>query len=610
VPGSGVAAGSTRTGPGVPLVTSLLLLTTLILNWEGYDFGGRNHSIQIPLVKTLLDPTLFPLDPIRTSFDGFATFFFHGVAVVVRLAGDLELAFFVLYLASLAALVSGAYAFGTTAFGGAGSGVLTVALFVSGFRSLAGETSHWSGLTHAEATGALLIWALVLYLRGRRLTGWALVGISFDFHGLAALYVASMLFADGVARRVEGGLKELARGVALFTLLAAPGLLWVLGSAWSDPIPSIPDWLHIMRERSSLHAFPFSSEPAVYARYALLLCLGWLGFRATPRGPLHRHVIPFAVAVALSCAAGIVFAEWIPVPLLIRAQLLRSTKWLTYLVLTLIAGLARARWSEGPGERVSVALAVAGIMLREPTWLAIALALWLMRGPGTWGRAPVVAGCLALAAAGATDAIRPPLGLGLEAPAVHFARLLSGPTTLVCAALFALLRAAESRVRVQRAIGAVAAVVCLGWLAPEVYARHHSSTWQDSWTRVQEWARESTPRETVFLTPPATSGFRAFSERGTVGEWKDGTQQFFSNRFALEWWRRMRDLGGGRGEAYHEMGRRRLIDVGRRYGATYVVFWSGKSLVLPRVFETPDYVVYELREMTPEERSRRLQRGP
>jgi hypothetical protein len=589
--------------PEARLVTaaSMVLLATAVLNWEGYEFGTRNHSIQIPLVKSLLAPDLYPLDPIRASFGGFATFFYHGVAGLARLLGELEATYFVLYFATLVAFVSGAYCLGRVASGRV-AGVLTAALFVSDFRSLAGESSHWSGLTHTEATSALLIWALVFHLGGRRLLSWALVGVAFDLHALAALYVAVMLFADGVARSRERGWGELIRGGALFALLASPVLAWIAISGWNDPIASVPRWLEIMRERSSLHAFPFSTDPATYARYALLLSLGWLGLRVAPESTLRRHFPAFALAIASMCAIGIVFAEWIPVPLVIRAQLLRSTRWLTYLSMVLVAGLVVERWSRGFGERVAACLAVAGVVLREPTWLAIALAFWSIRARDTWGRGPVLAAGAALAAAGVTGAIQPPEGLGLTVAAVHFRRLLAGPAPWVCAALYLLMRGA-ARSALSRTVAVTAWVVCLGWLAPQIYARHHSSTWQDSWKGVQDWAREHTPPETVFLTPPEESGFRVFSERATVAEWKDGTQQFFSNAFADEWWQRMHALGG-RGDAYHRMGRRRLIDVGRRYGARYVVFWAGKPLVLPRVFETRDFVVYELRELTPGERDR------
>jgi hypothetical protein len=171
---------------------------------------------------------------------------------------------------------------------------------------------------------------------------------------------------------------------------------------------------------------------------------------------------------------------------------------------------------------------------------------------------------------------------------------------LVCLAVWLVFRAVGGE-WARRLVALAAAGVCLGWLLPELYTRGHSDERNDTWKQVQVWARENTPREALFLTPPGETGFRVFSERGTLGEWKDGTQQFFANAWALGWWERMHALGG-QAEGYHQMGRRRLLDVGRQYGARYAVCWSGTKLVLPRLYQNQDWIVYELREMTPEER--------
>jgi hypothetical protein len=577
------------------VATGLLLLSTAVVHWQGYSFGGRGHSIHIPLVRWLLDRRLFPLDPITDTFEGFATWFFHGVAALVRVTGDLELAFFACYFVSLLGLVSGAWALNRAAAGSPAAGVLAALLFVSQQPSLAGESSHWYGLTHAGFAAGGLVWCLALYIGGRRLLAWALVGALFNIHALAALYVAAMLGVDGLLRLRERGARELAVGVGACALLALPTLGWILLSAGSDPIESLPLWLRIMRVRSSIHAFPLSMGLGTYGRFAMLLCLGWLGVRMAPPGPLWRHLAPFAVAVALMCLAGVVFAEWIPTPTVIRAQLVRSSKWIAYLALVSIARLAVLCWARGGVARVAGALAIAGVLLREPSWLALSLALLLLTGD--YGIGTVLAGSASIAAAALGGGITAPPELGLEAVAVHFKRLLEGPTSLVC--LAAWLSFAAARPGWARRVAALLVVaLTLGWLLPDLYTQRHSDRRRDTWKQVQDWARENTPADALFLTPPGETGFRVFSERGIAGEWKDGTQQFFANRFAVEWWERMHALGG-QAEGYHQLGQSRLLERGRRYGARHAVCWSGTSLELPRLYENADWIVYELRERPP-----------
>ena len=53
----------------------------------------------------------------------------------------------------------------------------------------------------------------------------------------------------------------------------------------------------------------------------------------------------------------------------------------------------------------------------------------------------------------------------------------------------------------------------------------------------------NTPKDAILVTPPQEAGFRVFSERTVVGEWKDGTQQYFDEQFASEWAARMEALG-------------------------------------------------------------------
>ena len=68
--------------------------------------------------------------------------------------------------------------------------------------------------------------------------------------------------------------------------------------------------------------------------------------------------------------------------------------------------------------------------------------------------------------------------------------------------------------------------------------RFESGTFRD----VQNWVRVNTKEDAVLITPPRRAGFRVFSERTIIGEWKDGTQQYFDEDFVREWDRRMRAL--------------------------------------------------------------------
>jgi hypothetical protein len=74
-----------------------------------------------------------------------------------------------------------------------------------------------------------------------------------------------------------------------------------------------------------------------------------------------------------------------------------------------------------------------------------------------------------------------------------------------------------------------------------------------------------------------------------VGEWKDGTQQYFDDAFVKEWGARMEALG----DDYETLPEDRLLALARRFGASYVVLPRQpprRGLVL--AYRNPSWAVY------------------
>ena len=120
----------------------------------------------------------------------------------------------------------------------------------------------------------------------------------------------------------------------------------------------------------------------------------------------------------------------------------------------------------------------------------------------------------------------------------------------------------------RRWVAGIAAAGTVFWLGPDAYARKRAQWETGSWRDVQDWVRLNTPKDAIFVTPPQEAGFRVFSERTVVGEWKDGTQQYFDEKFATEWAARMEALGPA---DYVKMSDDQLTQIARRFGASFVV---------------------------------------
>jgi hypothetical protein len=127
-------------------------------------------------------------------------------------------------------------------------------------------------------------------------------------------------------------------------------------------------------------------------------------------------------------------------------------------------------------------------------------------------------------------------------------------------------------------------------MGPQAYALARVRWEGGGWREAQDWVRRSTPKAAVLLTPPREAGFRVFSERTVVGEWKDGTQQYFDDAFVREWGDRMQAL---RGDAYPSLPDDELMGLAARYGASYIVLPARPIRPgLVAVYRAKGYAVY------------------
>lgn len=125
---------------------------------------------------------------------------------------------------------------------------------------------------------------------------------------------------------------------------------------------------------------------------------------------------------------------------------------------------------------------------------------------------------------------------------------------------------------------------------------------QKEWQDIQLWANKNSFKDDVFLTPPNLSGFRLYSQRAVVGEYKDGANFIYHPYLLSDWWQAMGDLGVdekmGQGAflfGYKETDSEEvIINLAEKYKADYLV--SGfSSLNLNKVYNNSQYNLYKLK---------------
>jgi GH35 family endo-1,4-beta-xylanase len=638
-------------------VALCLLLAAAQVALAGYQLGVGNQAIQIAFLKRWADPTLFAADAmVRDTMPFYPSYFFRLLAPLLAYA-DVPTLYLLLQLATSFAALAAVYGLSRSIFRVHAAALAAAALLVAGhLRALAGDGLYSEGFTHTFAALPLAVAALALAFRGALATGetpgragggwaaaFALAGVLFNIHALTAAYVLLMLGAGllaeawdlrrGPAKRWADWLLLAATCGAVATLCALPTLVQLV--ALRQPYDDA--WVNLMRVRSADHSFPSSwwraGDPDL-PRFGLLLALfvvswGYPPVRRAGAGAgdavvrAHRITVAMTAAVLALFAAGYIWSEWRPWPLMIRLQPFRASRLLLVLMLVHIAHAAvvaiRAGW-RGTAEAAdgrSVRLPWAGRALEI---LAGAVVLATLAVPSLLPLLPVA---LVLAAAGALAAGRlswrqgAAAGLGIVLAVYAHVRigfpvpLLAGGEgvgllphgmpglganvetlgwlALAAAAIFAGFIGSFGAGWARRTVVTIAAAVgiALGWA---LFARERPTAGSGeggvadaSLVGIAGWAKENTPKDALFLAPSGLSNFRIAADRSLVGDWRDGTQLYFSSLFGDEWLDRVTAIEPGltlsddgrrlvaRGEPLEDLRDADLLDLAGRYRATYIL---------------------------------------
>ncbi|MCG3149609.1 MAG: hypothetical protein PCFJNLEI_03074 [Verrucomicrobiae bacterium] len=550
-------AATARLQPWWRWGAACLVLAALQMWWAGYELGVGNQSIQVPFLLRLHDATLFARDVmVTTTLERYPTLFYRVVAQalpVVALptlyAGLHLLATTGVFLA-VVALARGMFQSDRVA------GIGCLLLLAGQHQALAEQTLYSTGFTHTWAVFPLTLAALALLYHNRPFLAFALAGLSFNIHALEAGQLLLVLSAWAVC---SVPLRKLAGLVAVFLLLALPTLVpMLLHREHFDAT-----WLQLMHVRSAHHSFPFTwwrpGEPDV-PRFLLILALAGVALSLNP-GPQLRKTLLLTGGVMVLFVAGILFTEIWPNPLFIRAQLFRSSRFLLILALLCVAAGCARGWRNRL-EFIPATL----------TFLCLALPPWL--------------GLLPVAVVVATVA------------ALANRRLLWQQAALAGSAVLVSLAA-------WRTIDFVLAV------RPTLALHRPEAGNEPAWVDVQTWARDHTPQDALFLTPAQMNGFRVHSQRAIVGEWRDGTQLFFSSAFARPWWERMNLLQPGlrlapdgkrllvQGRSLSQLTDGDLLTLAEKFTASHLVVAAEPPRKLMLLYRNQHWAVYRP-EVAPE----------
>jgi hypothetical protein len=521
-----------------------------------YVYGVEDQVITIPFIKSLVDPTLYPNDPLIAQQPYFYTYLWKAVAWIVSLL-HIEIAplFLTLYLLAMVLAFYGFYLIVVALFKRRDVAILSLFLLLFNRFSLALSLTIDPMFLTRSAVLPLLIFALYFFLKERFILSYALLGVGFLIHPLTTIYAGALIGVASLVHLQRIGWKRLVVGGVVFLVIASPIFIWKahyhpgsLSTFYADP-----RWLALMRLRSAHHVFPFSWGIKNFIEIFAIMAAFVVSWKHRPGAFHHRAVLSFVGAILMMWVIGTVFTELLPLSIVIQIQLFRSTTFLIYFALMYIANYVVM---ELRTQRLGLHTAVAGVL--------VIVALYDV-DHSKMAMLPL----LAL------------LALVVLYQQVRRRVLPSQELTLMIAGL------------------ALAVGVVLALQRPHVSI---ANTQNDQWLDVQRWAKRSTNVADVFIVPPDTNGFRVESERAIYGDWKDGTQMFFNPEFGYQWFERMQKLGytgpDTLVEDYKRVDQAAFTDIARgarnQQHAVYVIMYTDRTLTFPEVYHNKSFAVYQV----------------
>lgn len=528
----------------------------VLLAW-GYQFGTNDQNIHLPFLKKFADSLLYPGDPFLELRLQHYSFFWFLFIPFYRL-GILEPAMFITHLAVTYLTFWGLWILAETLFHNRLASVLSVVLFALPHVVFGGWTFFEVSLLNRTAVLPLLFISLALYLRQRYWAALALLGVTYDLHALSANFVLAMFLFDSALRVREIGFRKILQAFSTFFILALPVLVWKMAHTSAD-LQINREWVRISSYGLYGTMYLFGSFPflAVFTASGIgAFVMLAVGLHYAPPTKHTRTIVHFGTAILLIVIAHCAAIQWLPLSLVIQSQLLRAG------VFAMLFGMLY--WA----YYVAAALQSHTQRIRSPAALLTALVLPF----------PFV----------------PVLAWGLD-------------------------RWAGSRLVRWLAIG----TLCLGaWLlAIQITTANPFWRWDlhvygkpSAWQETQMWARDHTPGDTVFLTPPelgsiGESDWRVFSERSTVVSIAELTELGLAPDYLAAFRERFSTVAPGALEqmngdpfhnrvvtrdAFYSLSDDAVLRAACRFEANYLVIEKPHTRAFEQVYENDKFVVYAL----------------
>jgi len=528
----------------------------------------------LAMLNWLRDPTLYPNDRIREGYIRFPTVFWRAVALVPSHVST-EAVLFVVFLATKIMFFYGLVRLARLATPEShfvrGIVVLIALSPILNIRTPFGYSPVLDPIqTQTPLAIAVMVCAGALLAEGRWVRS-AILAAACVY--LNAIFVIFMLFPFGVL--AVSDFRRYKKRVILSALAGATTIVpWLLGNRALIGAKYPPEYVPALLLFFPRHLVLSTHNPIDLLYGPAFLCVAFAAVMLARKKcvVINRRLEIMACSFAIPVALGAVAGQHHLTPLIATLQLMRADVFLFLFAALLLAASIFQLAKTGVLPYGGAILTISAVIFVLPLTPMRLFLLLLGIGMTYWNLC-VIAIC------SSRIHLRDNVAPGGRA------ERLSHETPLVGVVVI---------------FAAMAIAVSADHRALDVFT---SAPRQGDWFDVQRWARVSTSRDSVFLVPPNTQGFRIESLRSSWGEWKDGTALYWDAQFAGTYVHRLNELGvykapvkpadsDAMGEVYRLQSHEHLLSIARENNLQYIVQFSGATSDTKPVYSNRSFSVY------------------
>ncbi len=550
------------------LVAAIIL--TLFLLTNGYIYGWDDQHLEIPLLKKLMDGSLYPGDYYVESLKKNFTSYFYPILARLITIDQIETAYLILYLLSRYFLFFWMFKLWNLLTKDRVSAFLCVLMFF-----LIGRTEEflYRSFSHQELALSIIFAGIYFFYRERFYLASALLGLSANIHSLYSLFPMIYLGVYLLFHIKKHGIKTLLISGLIFLISITPLLAWIMNRLIENYGSTDPglykNWYSLFLIACPQN-FLFDYPPEFLLKdislfflasknYLLLIFLFLLNFFNNDSFRKDRKTLCMCGTVLFLLCVSYVFTYVYPSRFVLDLNLIRNVQ---YLKVFLMGYTAHLLFQTVQKEKVFYGLLLGLLFsslkyVQQYTFLIGAYTLVILFSYLKWNHKPkgerlnwkgifwpfMLGFCLL----GIVVTFPYPIYKALAVFIIYVNFGLLFLNYLLCHSSWG-----KSNLLVLKKLfliiplSAILLHYALFQIPDFFYYRKGEGTWQlqKYWIDIQKYVHANTPKDALILVPHNLdmAGFRIFSERKILASFRDCGLIGFDYKTALEWHKRIQDI--------------------------------------------------------------------